>query len=175
MQFDNYSIRLLVPQDLDAFYNLVDKNRPRLEDFFAGTVSKTRTLKETEKFITEIILKVREKTYFPYIIIDNSNNSIIGFIDLKNIDWNIPKSELGCYIDEKYAGKGITTRAINLFCDYCFEKYSFKKLYLRTHKNNMSARSVAEKCGFEIEGIIRRDYKTTAGKIVDLMYYGRIN
>lgn len=175
MQFDNYAIRLLTSQDLEAFYNLVDKNRPRLEDFFAGTVSKTRTLKETEKFMVDIIQKVSSKTYFPYIIINNLSNTIIGFIDLKNIDWNIPKSELGCYIDEDYTGKGITTKAISLFCDHCFEKYSFKKIYLRTHEANMSARIVAEKCGFELEGLIRRDYKTTAGKVVDLMYYGRIN
>ena len=175
MQFDNYSIRLLTAQDLEPFYHLVDKNRPRLEDFFAGTVSKTRTLEETEKFMAEISQKAKNRTYFPYVIIENSTNSIIGFIDLKNIDWNIPKSELGCYIDEDYAGKGVTTQAIRLFCSHCFEKYGFKKIYLRTHKDNRSARSVAEKCGFELEGQIRRDYKTTAGKLVDLMYYGRIN
>jgi ribosomal-protein-alanine N-acetyltransferase len=31
---------------------------------------------------------------------------------------------------------------------------------------------VAEKNGFILEGIIRSDYKTTSGVVVDLMYYG---
>ena len=175
MQFDNFSIRLLTTQDLDAYFQLVEKNRQRLEAFFTGTVSKTKTLEDTRNFILDIVQRAKEKTYFPYIIIDNSNNRIIGFLDLKNIDWSIPKSELGCYIDEDYANKGIATKAFSLFCDFCFVEHKFQKLFLRTHHSNISARNVAEKCGFEIEGTIRRDYKTTSGEIIDLVYYGKLN
>ncbi len=175
MQFDSYSIRLLTTQDVDAYFQLVEKNRQRLEDFFTGTVSKTKTREDTRNFVSEMVQQAKEKTYFPYIIVDNSSNRIIGFLDLKNIDWNILKSELGCYIDEDYANKGITTKAFCLFCDFCFTEYKFKKLFLRTHHSNTSAKIVAEKCGFEIEGIIRRDYKTTSGEIIDLIYYGRLN
>jgi RimJ/RimL family protein N-acetyltransferase len=58
--------------------------------------------------------------------------------------------------------------------DFCFESYGFNKLFLRTHDSNYSARKVAENCGFEMEGTIRRDYKTTAGDFVDLLYYLKI-
>ena len=174
MQFDSYSIRLLTTQDVDAYFQLVEKNRQRLEDFFTGTVSKTKTIEDTRNFVSYIVQKAKEKTYFPYIIVDNSSDRIIGFLDLKNIDWNIPKSELGCYIDEDYANKGIATKAFRLFCDFCFTEYKFQKLFLRTHHSNTAAKTVAEKCGFEIEGIIRRDYKTTSGEIIDLIYYGRL-
>ena len=174
MQFDNYSIRLLTADDIGPYFQMVEKNRKRLEDFFTGTVSRTRTPGDTERFLLEIGERVRNKTYFPYIIMDHSTNKIAGFLDLKNIDWSIPKSEMGCYIDEEYAGRGITTKAFSLFCEYCFREYKFKKLFLRTHQSNVSARRVAEKCGFEVEGIIRRDYKTTSGELVDLIYYGRL-
>ena len=30
------------------------------------------------------------------------------------------------------------------------------------------------KNGFELEGTIRRDYKTTKGEVVDLNYYGKV-
>jgi len=33
---------------------------------------------------------------------------------------------------------------------------------------------VALKNGFELEGIIRNDYRTTDNKVVDLNYYGRV-
>jgi ribosomal-protein-serine acetyltransferase len=81
---------------------------------------------------------------------------------------------LGCYIDEDYANKGITTHAFQIFCNFCFSEHHFQKLFLRTHHSNISARRVAEKCGFEIEGTLRRDYKTTSGEIVDLIYYGKL-
>ena len=175
MKFDKYSIRLLEIPDLDDYFQLVVNNRQRLEDFFTVTISNTKTYEETRKFVEDMIKRAEEKVYFPYIIIDNSNRNIIGFIDLKNIDWRIPKSELGFFIDKNYAGKGITTKALNLLCEFCFSKYKFQKLFLRTHPDNISAKTVAEKCGFELEGIIRKDYKTTSGKIVDLVYYGKLN
>lgn len=174
MKFDNYTIRLLEMDDLEAYFELVQKNRKRLEDFFAGTVSRTATLSDTRDFLNEIVQLITDKKYFPYIIVDDTDDQIIGFLDLKNIDWNIPKSEMGCYIDEDYANNGITTKAFKLFCDYSFKRFSFKKLFLRTHVSNIAAQSVAEKCGFEKEGIIRRDYRTTSGKLVDLIYYGRL-
>ena len=174
MTFDQYTIRLLALTDLDDYYTMVEKNRKRLKDFFTGTVSRTATKQDTEVFVKEILQKASDKSYFPYIIIDTTPGNIAGFIDIKNIDWTIPKAELGCYIDEDYAGKGLGAEAFGRFCDFCFEEYGFQKLFLRTHETNTAARRGAEKCGFEVEGIIRRDYKTTSGELVDLIYYGKL-
>jgi len=175
MKFQNFSIRLLMEQDIESYYKLVQRNRPRLEAFFTGTTSKTKTYEDTQAFLSDMILRTQKKTYFPYIIKDDNNNTIAGFLDLKNIDWNIPKSELGCYIDEDYEGKGISSEAVKVFCEYCFAEFKFKKIFLRTHQSNLAARHIAEKCGFEVEGILRREYKTTSGEIIDLIYYGKLS
>lgn len=175
MKFDNYKIRLLQNSDIDAYYQMVSKNRKRLEDFFTGTTSRTKTFEDTKIFLAEMLDRVNKRNYFPYLIEDTDTKTIAGFLDLKNVDWNIPKTEMGLYIDEDYAGKGISTKAFKLFCEYCFKHYGFKKLFLRTHPENHSARKIAEKTGFKTEGIIRCDYKTTSGKLVDLIYYGKLD
>ena len=174
MKFDNYSIRPLTIEDHQAFFNLIDRNRPRLEAFFSGTVSRTRTLEDAKDYVAEITGKAELKTYLPFLIINDLDNTLIGFIDIKNIDWNIPKGELGCFADEDYANKCIFKKALKVFVDFCFKSYGFNKLFLRTHESNYSARKVAEHCGFEIEGTISRDYKTTSGELIDLLYYGKI-
>lgn len=174
MNFDHYTIRLLTPEDLDSYWKLIETNRKRLEDFFAGTISKTRTFKDTQNFITDRIQQTVEKKYYPFIIVDNRANEIAGFIDIKNIDWRIPKGELGYYVDEKYAGTGMATKAFSLFLNYCFNEMSFVKLFLRTHESNTPARKLVEKCGFQIEGTIRKDHITSSGEIVDLLYYGKV-
>lgn len=174
MKFDHFTIRLLAEEDSDAYFQLIERNRARLEGYFAGTISKTKTREDTLAFITENMQHIKDSTYFPYLIVDDSSNKIAGFIDLKNIDWKIPKSEMGCYMDVDYASKGIATKAFSLFCDFCFAEYHFKKLFLRTHESNTAARRLVEQCGFEIEGTIRRDYITTSGEIVDLIYYGKL-
>lgn len=172
--FDHYTVRLIELRDLEKYFSLIDNNRKRLEDFFTGTVSRTRTFEDTESFLKEIIQKRYAKLYYAFVIEDNENKEFVGFIDIKNIDWNIPKAELGCYTDERYAGKGITSNAFSSFVDYCFNHFGFAKLFLRTHESNLAAQKLAEKSGFQIEGKIRKDYKTTKGEVVDLIYYGKI-
>ncbi len=93
---------------------------------------------------------------------------------LKNIEWSVPKSEIGYFIDVNYAGKGLGAKALKAFCEHCFSDYGFEKLFIRTHESNLPARKIAEKCGFEIEGTIRKDYRTSSGQLVDVMYYGLI-
>jgi ribosomal-protein-serine acetyltransferase len=175
MKFDNFYIRLITVDDQNEFYALIDRNRTRLEAFFAGTVAKTRTLSDTKNYVSEIVDKAAQKTYLPFLLINSSNKSVVGFIDIKNIDWNIPKGELGCFIDEEYSNQGISTKALKVFTEFCFSNYGFNKMFLRTHQSNLSAKKVAEASGFELEGIIRRDYKTTTGELVDLLYYGKLS
>jgi len=175
IHFENYIIRPLEISDIKPYFDLVERNRKRLEDFFTGTVTRTKDMAEAEIFLNELNSKRESKLYYPYILQDNLTQKFVAFIDLKNIDWSIPKAEIGCYTDEKFSGKGLTTKAISLFLDYCFSHFEFKKIFLRTHHTNKAAQTLAEKCGFEIEGHIRMDYKTTSGEIVDLIYYGRLN
>ena len=175
MQFDHYSIRLLQKEDLYPYFEMVEKNRKRLEEFFTGTVSRTKTLDDTREFLNDISRRREARTYMAYVIVDEKDGGFAGFLDLKNIDWTIPKSEIGCYMDEAYAGKGIANQAFQLFCTYCFEHFGFHKLFLRTHESNIAANKMAVQNGFQQEGILRCDYKTTSGKLIDLIYYGRLN
>ncbi|WP_296385631.1 GNAT family protein [Winogradskyella sp.] len=172
--FDNFKIELLNGSGGETFYNLIDKNRIRLEDFFAGTVSKTRTLDDTLTYCVEIQNRIQSKTYFPYMITDINTGEFIGLVDVKNIDWNVPKAELGSFIDNQYEGKGIVTKATNLVVDHIVEKYDFIKLLCRANSRNKGSIAVILKNGFELEGTIRNDYRTTKGEIVDLNYYGRV-
>jgi ribosomal-protein-serine acetyltransferase len=172
MQFDDYTIRPLEQEDADIFFSLVQRNRVRLEDFFAGTVARTQTPAATADFLADAVGKREAKMYFPFIVVHEDR--IAGFIDVKNIDWNIPKAELGCFIDLDYEGKGVSYRSLALVIEHLLATHHFRKLLIRTHPTNLPARALAEKCGFEKEGVIRRDYKTTKGELVDLVYYGLV-
>ena len=107
MNFDSYCIRLIKKDDLEAYYNLIESNRKRLESFFAGIVIRTQTLEATKIYFNEVLKKVEDKIYFPYFVIDTNTQKIIALVDLKNIDWNIPKGELGCFV----AKNNIATKA----------------------------------------------------------------
>ena len=173
-QFDNYKISLLGIEDGEAFFNLIESNRVRLADFFAGTVSRTMTLDATLAYCKVIQERIAALSYLPYMITDLNTNAFVGLVDVKNIDMTIPKAELGSFIDHRYEGKGIVTKATSCVMEHIVQKYKFIKLLCRAHSRNKGSIAVILKNGFELEGTIRRDYRTTKGEIVDLNYYGRV-
>jgi ribosomal-protein-serine acetyltransferase len=174
LEFEHYKIELIAADKSEALFDLIEANRPRLEDFFAGTVSRTRTLKDTIDYCVEIQNRIESKTYFPYMITDNNTTKFVGLVDVKNIDWNVPKAELGSFIDSEYEGKGIVSKATSLVVEHSVEKYKFIKLLCRANSRNKGSIAVILKNGFELEGTIRKDYRTAKGEIVDLNYYGRV-
>jgi len=172
LNFDPYIIRHVSIDDLDGYYNLIDKNRKRLEAFFAGLVAITGNLESTKAHLEDVLAKHEKKHFYSFIVIDSTNNRIIGSIQLKSIDWNIPKAEVGYYIDSDYEGKGITSTAVSKVIAYGFDELKMNKLFLRANSENKGSVRVAEKNGFRVEGVLRKDYKSTDGTLVDLVYYG---
>lgn len=67
-------------------------------------------------------------------------------------------------------GKGYTTEALRIFSAYLFELKPIPRLQLSTHVDNIAARRVAEKCGYQLEGILRQMF-FTRGKYVDYALY----
>lgn len=158
----------------DLFFNLLQENRNRLADFFAGTLRKTETLAKTEVYCRQIETLRKEMNYLPFIISDSTTDAYIGLVDVKNIDMGIPKAELGYFIDRNYEGRGIITQAVGSIIEHLIEEYQFTKLLCRVGTQNTGSKRVALNNGFELEGIIKRDYKTRQGEVVDLAYYGRV-
>jgi hypothetical protein len=174
MNFDHYTIRLIEDGDEEALFDVFDSNRSRLEDFFSGTMAQNKTFEDTKNYVASVLKRIADDIYYPYLVIDTTNNRIAGFVDVKNIDHQLPKAEMGCFIDKNYMDKGISSKAFDIVCSYYFNERKFNKLFLRTHPKNSAACKLAEKTGFKKEGLLRNDYKTTAGESVDLIYYGRL-
>ncbi len=172
--FNNYLFELLQEEDSLSLFSLIQENKERLNDFFAGTVSKTGTLKATQEYCKEIMTRIKDRTYFPYLIKEKTSQKLVGFIDVKNIDWDVPKAELGAFIDQESEGKGIITHHLTYLIDIIVQEHGFKKLLCRIASENKRSIQVALNCGFEFEGTIRRDYRTTNGRLVDLNYYGKL-
>ena len=172
--FENYIIEPLEITDAKAFFELIINNKKRLETFFAGTVGSTKTLSDTENYCQEMMMNREQKSYFPYIIKSIDTKEFIGLVDVKNIDWQIPKAELGYFIDSNFEGKGVVTKSVHHVIQYLINEFQFQKLFCRVNAENLGSIQIALKNDFELEGTIRRDYRTSSGEVVDLNYYGRL-
>ncbi len=168
---DQIHMRLMTANDANDYYLLIEKNRPYLEEYFPVTVSLTKTRDDTIHYINNSLQRIEQKEFYPFLILDENEN-LLGSVFVKSIEWNIPKAEIGYFIDHQHGRKGIVSKALSHVVNYCFERLAIRKLLIKTHESNISSRRVAEKNGFRIEGTIRYDHKTTDGRILDMVYYG---
>lgn len=64
-------------------------------------------------------------------------------------------AELGYFIGEPYWNRGITTRAVNLICEYGFRELDVIKIFSGVFSFNTASQRVLEKCGFTLEAVLK--------------------
>jgi len=93
-----------------------------------------------------------------------------GFI---NVDWKNRLAELAILIGEKSArGKGFGADAVETLCRFGFEEMGLHKITARVFAFNTAAIRCYLKCGFEQEGLLKKEY-FREGKFHDVIAMGK--
>ena len=72
--------------------------------------------------------------------------------------------------DQRYAGRGFITEAVQLLTDYLFGAKKQHRIQLDIVPENAASRRIAEKCGFTLEGTARGAF-FNGGRNQDLLIY----
>lgn len=102
------------------------------------------------------------------------DEQLVAMGGLTNINPDSKLAELYIFVNPDLQGGGIGTKATKLLCRMGFERCNLEKIYLYTNDNNVLAQKVYEKCGFTLEGRLRKEYITEDGLRLDRLYYGLI-
>lgn len=172
ISFDNYILRLISEKDVFPFYALVSNNKNRISNYFPKTTRANSSIDNTVLYIGQKINQAEAKESFCFVIEDTENKRLAGAVFLKNFDWSVPKCELGYFADKEYEGKGIISHALKEIIHYSFHVLKLNKLFLRTAIDNIKSKKLAENNGFHEEGILRKDFMTEKGELINVVYYG---
>ncbi len=123
-------------------------------------------LKKRYKFLA------REELYFNMYLKDTG--SLIGVIALWNIDWDVPKFEIGYFLRSSFEGQGYATEAVNGITQFAFDQLGALRIQITSPAQNEPSWRVAERAGYNLEGILRNNYRDIDGNLVDSKYYSKI-
>jgi len=80
-----------------------------------------------------------------------------GQMTIGNIIWGSARTaSVGYWIDRQYAGLGVTSTALAMALDHCFNVVGLHRIEATIRPDNRASRRVVEKLGFHEEGIRRR-------------------
>lgn len=95
--------------------------------------------------------EARLGTAFSWVI--RYGGQFAGEVTIWHVQWGPARSaEVGYWIDERLAGRGIMPTALALCADHCFAKMGLHRLEAGIQPKNTASRRVVEKLGFRDEG-----------------------
>jgi len=84
-----------------------------------------------------------------FYLIKDIHHSILGRMNLVDIEKSQAIGHLGYRVGQLYAGKGIASRALELLLEKTSEEGIVKQIKAKTTTNNIASQRVLEKNGFE--------------------------
>ena len=129
-------------------------NDEELKKLLVTNIPFPMTLWEEEEWIKS--QKSNQDGSYNFAIEDIETKKYIGGCGIQEVNWLSRVATVGIMIgDKEYWGKGYGTDAMKVLMNFIFNNMNIRKIRLSTFSFNMRARKSYEKCGFEVEGILK--------------------
>ena len=144
-------LRALEPEDLELLYTI--ENDSMMWDISNFSVPYSRyTLRQ---YITQAQSDLFADQQLRLMIVRNSDEAIVGTIDLMNFAPMHSRGEIGIAIQQQYRGNGYATEALQLFIQYAFDFLNLKQLTAHVLVSNEVSLQLFRSCGFRSCGILK--------------------
>lgn len=126
--------------------------------------------------LDKALIDTKNGTQYPFVILKNDNERIVGSTRFLDIQIEHQKLEIGwTWLHPDYWGTSINLECKLLLLTYCFEELKAKRVQLKTDGNNIRSRKAIEKIGGKFEGILRNDMIRDNGTNRNSAYYSIID
>ncbi|OGH03048.1 MAG: hypothetical protein A2798_01300 [Candidatus Levybacteria bacterium RIFCSPHIGHO2_01_FULL_37_17] len=141
---DSVVIKQLVPDDAQAYFDLVDSDRAHLSQFGDRTAEKYKTVED----VRESIVNPPNPNKIRFGIWDGK--VMVGSDNLTPAENN--SAELGSWVAKKYTGHRYAARARKLLIDLAFNRLGLDKVFSVIKPDNLASINSIESSGFVFEG-----------------------
>ena len=125
--------------------------------------------------IAELIRRRNAGDEVPYVVIQQSSNTIVGvtrFIELRPAHKGL---ELGTWLNPQVHGDGTNIEIKYLMLQYAFEVLGCIRVQIKTNANNSAAQRSLVALGATYEGLFRNHYILHDGSVRDSLFYSIID
>ncbi|MEW6467879.1 MAG: GNAT family protein [Bacteroidota bacterium] len=118
-------------------------------------------------------LKARHGREMNFAIRDSQGRMIGGIGFQGKYGKGSHKDEIGYWLGRPYRGRGIMTAVLKRFCSFAFEERKLSRIEATIFPFNIASMRLVERCGFRLEGRLRKAYLKN-GRYIDGMLYAKV-
>jgi RimJ/RimL family protein N-acetyltransferase len=89
------------------------------------------------------------------VIADAETDRFLGSVGIHRINPEEGRCDIGYFLAPWARGRGTMTRAVRLLSGWIFETLPLERIEITIEPANAASRAVAERAGYELEGILR--------------------
>lgn len=159
------------PAIAQAYHELLAANIDRLIRWLPG-LDGLPSIEETRADLAQRGQAWLDGSQLPLAIAVRADDGwqLVGEVNLL-IDKHIRSAEVGYWLDEKFSGRGLATRAVSAALDWAFGPLGLRRIKLFAISGNQPSIRVAERLGFAREGLFRAA-AVVSGVEHDVVGYG---
>jgi RimJ/RimL family protein N-acetyltransferase len=133
-------------------------------------------IEEMEKYVSALITQREKGTAYPFVVMDQESDKVIGSTCFLQISISNCSLEIGStwYTPAVWRSR-VNTECKYLLLRYCFEKLNTIRVLLKTDARNHRSQKAIERLGAVKEGILRNERILYNGYIRDAVYYSIID
>lgn len=132
------------------------------------------SVEETEENVRRNRSKFLLREDFMFYLILRETGAYLGTCTLKAVRWEFRLFEIGYWLRTSALGKGYMTEAVEGLTKFAEQYLAANRIEILCEDTNMASRRVAERCGYQLEGVLRQHYINPQGEIRNDCMYARI-
>jgi ribosomal-protein-serine acetyltransferase len=168
-------IRAIAKSDAVAFHQLVKKNLDYIRDYFPKTAVAAQSPARARDMVETYLRKSKKNELHVFVAEDGALQRLTGAFYAKEIDAVHSKCEIAYFTDEDMQGQGIASTGVSALLHFIFGVLKLNKISCRVSTDNPASMRVAEKHGFVLEGVLKKEFRISSGKFIDINCYGLLN
>lgn len=99
---------------------------------------------------------------------------LVGSSGLHQVDWRIPKAELGYWAHQQFVGQGLISEAVAAITAYAHHEMGMRRVEIIVSERNARSWRVAERNGYVQEALLRQHRLNPDGRIDDTRIYASV-
>lgn len=167
-------IRVARPGDGKVFNAAILDSLDRLAPWL-GWVTPPPTLEQSEDSCCRAHEKFLRNEDLMALFFLKKDGSLVGGSGLHDANWDLRCFEVGYWGSAKSAGQGLITEGVSALVEYALDSLGAFRVFLTTDDKNVASWKLAERAGFELEGILRNERRNLVGELRDTRVYSRVS
>lgn len=134
-------------------FSVVDRNRKEFSQYMAWPRF-VKTVDDESGFLDACLAAHQKNEGKTYVIL--FNDAAVGLLSFNSIDSANKTAYIGYWLDMRVQGQGVITRALNALVKEYSDRKLINRFVIKCSVSNLKSNKVAQRCGFVLEGKMRK-------------------